>query len=44
MHDAPLVEAARKAPDTLVAATTSVQGTGRLLVLAILAPGPTGGS
>jgi len=27
-----LVEAARKAPETLVAATTSVQGTGRLLV------------
>jgi putative tricarboxylic transport membrane protein len=27
-----LVEAARQAPDTLVAATTSVQGTGRLLV------------
>ena len=30
-----LVEAARKAPDTLVAATTSVQGTGRLLVYLI---------
>ena len=27
-----LAEAARKAPDTLVAATTSVSGTGRLLV------------
>jgi len=27
-----LMDAARKAPDTLVAATTSVQGTGRLLV------------
>jgi putative tricarboxylic transport membrane protein len=36
-----LVEAARKAPDTLVAATTSVQGTGRLLVYLIekAAPG-----
>jgi putative tricarboxylic transport membrane protein len=30
-----LVEAARKTPDTLVAATTSVQGTGRLLVYLI---------
>ena len=30
-----LVEAARKSPDTLVAATTSVQGTGRLLVYLI---------
>lgn len=30
-----LVEAARKAPDTLVAATTSVQGTGRMLVYLI---------
>ena len=30
-----LVEAARKAPDTLVAATTSVTGTGRLLVYLI---------
>ena len=36
-----LVEAARKSPDTLVAATTSVQGTGRLLVYLIekAAPG-----
>ena len=30
-----LVEAARKSPDTIVAATTSVQGTGRLLVYLI---------
>ena len=30
-----LVEAARKAPDTLVAATTSVQGTGRMVVYLI---------
>jgi putative tricarboxylic transport membrane protein len=30
-----LVEAARKSPETLVAATTSVQGTGRLLVYMI---------
>jgi putative tricarboxylic transport membrane protein len=30
-----LVDAARKSPDTLVAATTSVQGTGRLLVYLI---------
>ena len=36
-----LVEAARKSPETLVAATTSVQGTGRLLVYLIekAAPG-----
>ena len=30
-----LVEAARKAPDTLVAATTSVQGTGRMVIFLI---------
>jgi putative tricarboxylic transport membrane protein len=36
-----LIEAARKSPETLVAATTSVQGTGRLLVYLIekAAPG-----